>query len=1085
MRGNMAPMNAGFSAIAGVLVGCGLAAGCVRSPAEVPPPGEGGFISGLVVGRDPASPELVGIADVQVRPLGQSASGATDTRGFFQLERLPLERLTLQLVRRGTRGRPAVGRTLDPIRLLADGQQIDLGQIRLFGDGALVGRIFTQDGDDAVEVGAGGAVVVLTQTTFSAITEPDGQFRVTQLPQGTFEVAVFLPGYRPALVPGVVLTPGTQSTLRPVVLRPGPSEPVMVTGRAFRQGEDDHAGITVDWVDQRRGVSVAAAMTDSDGAFSLAVEPGVYRVRFEADGFGPADIPGVAVLPQGAIGLVDGYLSRVDGNDLDGDGTPDAEDADRDGDGCDDAIDVDDEDANVCVDTDQDGRPDAVDPDDDDDGLDDDEELSTGVDGVLTDPLNPDTDGDGIVDGDDNCPAVSNPDQIDDDNSGRGDACEAVVAPARLTSFSPTAGGVGTVVTIRGENFIPDARRNLISFGGGFAPASSATDTRLLVTVPQTARTGTVTVFSGEGVATSSQTFTFLAPPTVVDFEPVAVRPGDLVAVYGRDFGATPQVTVDGRATTVEGCLASILTNASVRNLDVACFRPAPMTPSGPVGVDSGLGRGQSTAALGILEGAQILGFVDPVAPGQTTTITGRGFAVRPGQPEPQVQFTGAAPSAPNDFSDTLIEVDVPLDATTGPLTILHPAGDVVSATPIRVENGRPALVDATPNPMMVGDNLAITGVNLEGAVSVQFTGGATAAASVENGDVVVTVPAGVAPGPITVRFEDGVSETTAFRVATVEVDVSVPVPGLNYLAGLAYVADGRIVAITSNEVVTLDPTLTTATRRPLGISNASGIRGTAAGRRAIIFVSRTTRFVEIVSLPDLQSQGTCDTAISETAATAASPNGRYLYSALPPTAELGGLDTGLWIVDLQDADCQTVAARDGVLLNSVATEWPNVIVGARPFPDPAGFAKINVDPDDVGLFGTYVTDFGALNTTTIFETQLFTYLGSPLRLFTSFAAGTGATRIYDINGAANVRASFNNANAFGLAHPSANSRWLFRRATPTNNGQLEDLMLERVGRNDLPNADAASVAAPPTGSTFVYRSSAPRDQFVRVQIRE
>ncbi len=64
-----------------------------------------------------------------------------------------------------------------------------------------------------------------------------------------------------------------------------------------------------------------------------------------------------------------------------------------------------------------------------------DEDVSVAPDGIdLVDPVETDTDGDGIIDGQDNCPLVYNPDQEDVDASGYGDACEA------LAFISPCCG---------------------------------------------------------------------------------------------------------------------------------------------------------------------------------------------------------------------------------------------------------------------------------------------------------------------------------------------------------------------------------------------------------------------------------------------------------------------------------------------------------------------------------------------------------------------------------------------------------------------------------------------------------------------
>src|SRR5690606_15481854 len=56
-------------------------------------------------------------------------------------------------------------------------------------------------------------------------------------------------------------------------------------------------------------------------------------------------------------------------------------------------------------------------------------DVATTVDVVCGDASDPpDTDGDGIPDAADNCPSVSNPDQLDSDDDGTGDACEGADA---------------------------------------------------------------------------------------------------------------------------------------------------------------------------------------------------------------------------------------------------------------------------------------------------------------------------------------------------------------------------------------------------------------------------------------------------------------------------------------------------------------------------------------------------------------------------------------------------------------------------------------------------------------------------------
>ncbi len=83
-----------------------------------------------------------------------------------------------------------------------------------------------------------------------------------------------------------------------------------------------------------------------------------------------------------------------------------------------------------------------------------------------------------------------------------------VLRPPVLTNFSPTAGAVGTLVTLTGAHFLGV---QTVTFGGVAAAFTVSNAETLAATVPPGARSGPLTVTTPQGTAVSTQPFTLVS----------------------------------------------------------------------------------------------------------------------------------------------------------------------------------------------------------------------------------------------------------------------------------------------------------------------------------------------------------------------------------------------------------------------------------------------------------------------------------------------------------------------------------------------------------------------------------------------
>jgi hypothetical protein len=243
--------------------------------------------------------------------------------------------------------------------------------------------------------------------------------------------------------------------------------------------------------------------------------------------------------------------------------------------------------------------------------------------------------------------------------------------PPTITGFTPTAGGVGTTVTISGTNFTgaSDVKFNTTSVGAGNFTVDS--DTQITATVPSGATTGPISVATPSGIGTSSTPFSVVPAPTITSFTPTSGVTGTTVTINGTSFTATAEVKFNGVTATGFVFRTATKVKANV---------PAGAT-TGPISVTTASGTGTSSTDFVIASGPPtITSFTPTSGPvGTTVTITGTNFTGAT-----TVKFGGVV-AAFTVNSDTQITATVPTGAVTGKIVVKTAAGSGSSPTKFTV----------------------------------------------------------------------------------------------------------------------------------------------------------------------------------------------------------------------------------------------------------------------------------------------------------------------------------------------------------------------------------------------------------------
>ena len=315
----------------------------------------------------------------------------------------------------------------------------------------------------------------------------------------------------------------------------------------------------------------------------------------------------------------------------------------------------------------------------------------------------------------------------------------------RISSFTPTGGMVGATVTITGTNLLLLGPIINVQFNGmNAAIIGTPTATSIKATVPAGATTGPISVVTPAGTTHSSTTFKLL--PKITGFTPTGGMAGASVVITGTNLTGTTAVkigTIPATSFTVDSdTQITLLVPSTAVSATISVVTPdGTAISTGPFLVT----RISSFTPTGGMVGA-------------TVTITGTNLLLL--GPIINVQFNGMNAAIIGTPTATSIKATVPAGATTGPISVVTPAGTTHSSTTFKL---LPKITGFTPTGGVAGASVVITGTNLTGTTAVKIgTIPATSFTVDSDTQITLLVPSTAVSATISVVTPDGTAHSSS-----------------------------------------------------------------------------------------------------------------------------------------------------------------------------------------------------------------------------------------------------------------------------------------------------------------------------------
>ncbi|WP_020504378.1 IPT/TIG domain-containing protein [Lamprocystis purpurea] len=313
----------------------------------------------------------------------------------------------------------------------------------------------------------------------------------------------------------------------------------------------------------------------------------------------------------------------------------------------------------------------------------------------------------------------------------------------RIVSFTPDSGTPGTVVEITGIDLFEVSG---VTFNGIPAVFEWVSAERIVAAVPPAVSPGPISVQTGRGTATSTSDFQ-VPLPVIAGVSPNSGTVGAVVTIEGQALFNIESVRFNGvPAGSFSGDLQRL-------------FVQVPQGAStGPIEVTNHLGTTTSPEDF-VVAGPSVTGF-SPAAGkvGDVVTVTGVAF-----YDVSEVAFAGVSAEILGSSPSTIV-VRVPVQATTGPITVTTANGVGASTSEFKVYP-RPEILSFTPTSGSVGTSVTINGSGFEGATRVLFGATSTSFEIRSDKQIVAPVPVGTKTSRIWVIAPGGTATSARYFV--------------------------------------------------------------------------------------------------------------------------------------------------------------------------------------------------------------------------------------------------------------------------------------------------------------------------------